>query len=263
MGVGGRCLDRSCLGPFGGVGDGRPGEREARGRARQKTSSTRPVSVAFLIDPDGSLPGLLDGLRVEARNSDEEEDQENGGGATPGWFAYPRTVSSIRDARPADAARLAEIHAVSWQAAYRGLLSDAFLDGLTATTRLDWWKSRLARVPPRWAVLVVEDDAAVVGFVTIGHCDDDDRSVADAGELYAMYVEPQSWNLGFGRDLLVSVEDRFRADAYRTASLWVLRDNRRGRRFYETGGWTTDRAEQRLIIGSDAVTAVRYVKELE
>jgi GNAT superfamily N-acetyltransferase len=172
-------------------------------------------------------------------------------------------MTSIRDARPADAARLAEIHVGSWQAAYRGLLSDAFLDGLTSTSRLDWWESRLARVPARWAVLVVEDERGVAGFVTIGHCDDDDRRAEDAGELFAMYVDPGSWSHGLGRDLLVGAEDRFQVDAYRTASLWVLRDNQRGRRFYEMGGWQADGAEQRLIIGSDAVTAVRYLRQLE
>jgi GNAT superfamily N-acetyltransferase len=78
-----------------------------------------------------------------------------------------------------------------------------------------------------------------------------------------MYVDPDRWGLGFGRALLFSAEDRFRADAYRDASLWVLRDNQRARRFYERGGWHNDLAEQRLVIGSDAVTAVRYLRYLE
>jgi ribosomal protein S18 acetylase RimI-like enzyme len=172
-------------------------------------------------------------------------------------------MALIRDAVAADAPRLAEIHAVAWRAAYRGLLSNEYLAGLTPTTRLDWWNSRLARVPPRWAILVAEDEGEVVGFVTIGHCDDDDRRPPFAGELYAMYVDPDRWGLGFGRELLFSAEDRFRADAYRDASLWVLRDNQRARRFYERGGWHNDLAEQRLVIGSDAVTAVRYLRYLE
>ena len=172
-------------------------------------------------------------------------------------------MALIRDAEPADAARLAEIHAASWQAAYRGLLSDGFLDGLTATSRLDWWNSRLARIPPRWAILVTEDEGAVTGFVTIGHCDDDDRRLPVAGELYAMYVDPNQWGVGFGRDLLLAAEDRFRADSYTDASLWVLRDNQRARRFYERGGWRREDVEKRMVIGSDAVIAVRYLREFE
>ena len=168
----------------------------------------------------------------------------------------------VRDARPADAARLAEIHAVAWQTVYRGVLADAYLDGLTPTARLDWWNSRLARVPARWAVLVSEDEKELTGFVTIGHCQDDDRSEPDAGELYAMYVDPGRWDRGIGRSLLLAAEDRFRTDAYANASLWVLRDNQRARRFYELGGWETDGAHKRMIIGSDGVTAVRYLREL-
>jgi len=172
-------------------------------------------------------------------------------------------MSLIRDARPADATRLAEIQAASWRAAYRGLLSDAFLEGLTATTRLDWWVSRLARIPPRWAVLVTESEGDVTGFVTIGHCDDDDRRVPNAGELYAMYVDPDHWDRGFGRDLLLGAENCFRASGYTDASLWVVRDNQRARRFYEDGGWRADGLEKRMIIGSDAVVAVRYLRDLE
>jgi GNAT superfamily N-acetyltransferase len=158
---------------------------------------------------------------------------------------------------------LAEIQAVSWQAAYGGLVSGAFLDGLDATERLDWWIARLARIPPRWAVLVAEDEGRLTGFVTIGHCDDDDRRIPEAGELYAMYVDPDHWGVGFGRDLLLGAEDRFRAAAYTDASLWVLQDNQRARRFYEMGGWRGDGLEKRMIIGSDAVSAVRYLRDLK
>lgn len=180
-----------------------------------------------------------------------------------GLFPYARAVTYIRDARPTDAVRLAEIHAVSWKAAYRGLLSDAFLDGITVTDRLEWWQSRLARVPPRWAILVAEEAGRVSGFVTTGHCDDPDRRVPESGELYAMYLDPEFWGLGVGRDLLAAAEDRLREDAYLDASLWVLRDNSRGRRFYERGGWSADGAGQRMIIGSEAVAAVRYLRNLK
>lgn len=169
---------------------------------------------------------------------------------------------AIRDARSEDAVRLAEIHASSWQATYRGLLSEGFLDALDATSRLDFWTARLARVPPRWAVLVSQVGEYVTGFATIGRCQDDDRVRREAGELYAMYLDPGRWGHGDGRGLLLAAEARFREEEYSDASLWVLRDNVRARRFYEMGGWEADGAHQRMVIGSDAVTALRYEKRL-
>jgi len=215
--------------------------------------------VSFLVPSSDRAIGLFSAATIDTSRAGAGT-QAAGRGAPLVLFTYSPAMARIRDARPPDAARLAEIHVVSWQVAYRGVLADEFLDRLTSTTRLDWWTSRLARIPPRWAVLVTEDEGHVTGFVSIGHCADDDRSHSEAGELYAMYVDPLHWGLGFGRHLLVGAEERFRADAYTDASLWVLRDNQRARRFYELGGWRADGVEQRMVIGSDAVTAVRYLK---
>lgn len=167
---------------------------------------------------------------------------------------------TIRDARSEDAVRLAEIHTSSWQAAYRGVLSAEFLGALDATSRLDFWTARLARVPPRWAVLVSQVGESVTGFATIGQCQDDDRLTREAGELYAMYIDPVRWGHGDGRGLLLAVEDRFREEEYSDATLWVLRDNVRARRFYKMGGWEADGAKKRMVIGNDAVAAVRYLR---
>ncbi len=77
-----------------------------------------------------------------------------------------------------------------------------------------------------------------------------------------MYVDPERWGRGLGRDLLLAAEDRFLADEYHDASLWVLRENLRARHFYERGGWFVDGAEQRMVIGTQAMMAVRYLRAL-
>lgn len=166
----------------------------------------------------------------------------------------------IRAAVGGDAVRLAEILAISWRAAYRGVLSDGFLDGLTPTSRLGWWQQRLARVPPRWSVLVAETPDAVVGFATTGQCSDPDR--AESGELFALYLDPACWGDGVGSQLLEGAEAVMRTAGYRDAILWVLADNERARSFYEHRGWVTNGRTKRMIIGAEAVTAVRYGKTL-
>ena len=42
---------------------------------------------------------------------------------------------TLRNARPDDAEQVACVHVRSWQVAYRGLLADAYLDGLRAEDR--------------------------------------------------------------------------------------------------------------------------------
>jgi hypothetical protein len=44
-------------------------------------------------------------------------------------------VLSVRAATPDDAAAVAGVHVRSWQAAYRGLIADAYLDGLNPDDR--------------------------------------------------------------------------------------------------------------------------------
>ncbi|MBE3009160.1 hypothetical protein IL992_08125 [Microbispora sp. NEAU-D428] len=72
----------------------------------------------------------------------------------------------IRRAEPADAEAIAAVHVRSWQAAYPGLMPQAYLDGLTPATRLPVWNRLLGESsPPRTEVLVAEADGSVVGAV--------------------------------------------------------------------------------------------------
>ncbi len=169
-------------------------------------------------------------------------------------------MATVRPACLDDAAALAGVHVRSWQAAYRGVLEDEFLDGLSVSDREAWWMGRLARVPPRWAALVVERDGTPVGFATSGTTED--RVEPFWGELYALYVEPACWGRGLGRMLLTAAEGRLRADGFSDALLWVIEENEGARRFYEKSGWNADGPTKRMVIGPSGVTAVRYTKVL-
>ena len=62
-------------------------------------------------------------------------------------------MTSVRAATPADAAAIAGVHVRSWQAAYRGIVPDEVLDGLSLPDREQRWRSilraqRRARASP-------------------------------------------------------------------------------------------------------------------
>ena len=142
-----------------------------------------------------------------------------------------------------------------WQVAYRHVLPAHELDAMP----VDWsrWERRLADPPAGWSTFVAEDDARVVGFASVGPSRDE-RGV---GELYAIYVDPDAWSTGAGRALILRAEEQL-ASEYEEATLWVLEDNPRARRFYEVAGWRADGARKVEDRWGVAAAEVRYRKRL-
>ena len=56
--------------------------------------------------------------------------------------------------------------------------------------------------------------------------------------------------------------DRLRSDGFRSATLWVLRDNERARRFYERAEWSVDGVQKGDVVAGVPVTEVRYRRHL-
>lgn len=105
-------------------------------------------------------------------------------------------MAVVRPAHVTDAPRLGRIGLRAWQAAYRGLMPDEFLDGLSAEQRTASWERGLATPSePGQAQLVVEDDdGEVAGFVVTGPT----RSGEGTGEVRVLNVEPTRWAEAWG-----------------------------------------------------------------
>jgi ribosomal protein S18 acetylase RimI-like enzyme len=144
----------------------------------------------------------------------------------------------IRQATPKDAASLAMTEIASWRAAYQGLMPNALLSGLTHEQKTEDWRQNLLKhgASGRKRVLVAVSDTVAVGFVRVG-CDEADQ---EAGLIYLLYVLPEYWRHGVGTALMGAAMDELRDLGTRQAVLWVLRDNRPARAFYEALGWRSD-----------------------
>lgn len=129
----------------------------------------------------------------------------------------------------------------TWQVAYRGQLPDDLLDAMTAEVerRTAHWERMISLAAERrWMQLVVEEDGRLVGFATCGPVESEDAP--GTGELYAIYVDPDHWDHGHGRELIGAAVEQITAAGYGDAVLWVLESNARARRFYEVAGWHLD-----------------------
>ena len=150
------------------------------------------------------------------------------------------------------------MHVETWRVAYAHAFPREKLDSLSVDERAAGWEQWLARTEPRTKALVVERDASVIGFASVGPSRDPDADEA-VGEVYAIYVVPKEWSRGVGRRLLSEAAEAMRVAGFREAMLWVLDDNPRARRAYEAAGWTLDGGEKEdVVLGDVAITEVRY-----
>ncbi|TVY99672.1 GNAT family N-acetyltransferase [Trebonia kvetii] len=169
----------------------------------------------------------------------------------------------VRPARVEDAGQIALVHVRSWQGAYRGLIPQAFLDGLDVAQRTRTWERALAETDnPRAGVLVADDGGSVVGFVGYFPSRDPDADPDLIGEIGAIYVLPGAWGGGSGRRLMEAALGRLAGAGFTQVTLWVLDSNDRARRFYEAGGWSADGAAKQDDSRGFPLSEVRYRRSL-
>jgi len=166
----------------------------------------------------------------------------------------------VRPATGADALAIATVHVHSWQAAYRGLLPQSYLDGLHPLGRLDGWKDILdaTRWPTTGTLVLVADTGDVIGFAGLSPTRDDDQDQRSVGELQTLYLAPAAWRLGGGSMLLQAVQSHLRGAGFTVATAWVLETNARARTFYEHHHWRPDGTSKPHDWGTFVVTDVRY-----
>ncbi len=161
----------------------------------------------------------------------------------------------LRKAHINDVGPIAHLHAESWRNTYRGMLSDAYLDGTVHAERQAHWQKRFESPPENQYVLVAENEGQLAGFVCVYGVDD-----AKWGSLIDnLHVRPDLKGQGIGKQL---IQNAF-AWAYKNypqkgVYLWVFEDNVASRRFYEAmGGVNVERALHKNEDGTEGY-ALRY-----
>jgi len=167
----------------------------------------------------------------------------------------------IRLATPSDAPAIASIHVRCWQEAYRHIVPDAVLDSLSVAAHEQLWRHGLESGAADARLWIAEDAGSAVGFCATGSSSDDDAT-PETVEVGAIYLEPDRIGTGVGRTLFEHALKDLRERGFRTSTLWVLRDNRLARRFYEVAGWQPDGAEQASSRGGPGLIETRYRREL-
>ncbi len=176
--------------------------------------------------------------------------------STPGLLdVMPYSVMLLRPAEPEDAMAVARVHVRSWQAAYRSLLPEEYLDGLRPEDRARGYDfSHRNRLKPY--TIVAADGPEILGFATVAPSRDGDLPAY--GELCALYVDPGQWGRGAGAALIAASRGRLARLGFQNAFLWLLFGNARAARFYEIDGWSEDGQRKTDAIWGVTVEEVRY-----
>ncbi len=166
----------------------------------------------------------------------------------------------LRLALPSDAMAVAHVHVRSWQAAYRGLLPDDYLDQLRPEDRAARYDFA-TNDPAKPRTMVMEIDGDIRGFATI--MPSRDLDTPNHGELCALYVDPEGWGRGYGVALIRAARSHLSGSGLSSAILWLLEGNVRADRFYRADGWLPDGTRRTETMWGITVNELRYRRTLD
>lgn len=159
----------------------------------------------------------------------------------------------IRQAEPADARAIADVHALSWQGAYGGIIPFRALRAMIGRRGPDWWGNAIRRAA---SVLVVEMGGDVVGYATLGR--NRARELPQQGEIYELYIRPEYQGVGLGTRLFAAARSRLAAHGLSGLVVWALEDNVNATDFY-AGAGGRDVAEGVEVFDACALRKIAYV----
>jgi GNAT superfamily N-acetyltransferase len=149
---------------------------------------------------------------------------------------------AVRAATADDAGSIVDVAVSAWEEAFRGIVAPE-IDPRRAwdTDRI---RARLEERDRETEHAVAELDGTVRGYIVYGPSRDRDAP-RNAGEVWALYVDPAAWRRGVGRALIEHALAELRPAGYREVTLWTLAESQPARAFYEACGFAPDGAEQR------------------
>ncbi|MCP1385283.1 GNAT family N-acetyltransferase [Runella salmonicolor] len=169
---------------------------------------------------------------------------------------YLKKMNNYRIATPNDIETIANLHALSWQNSYRGMLSDDYLDNHVLADRIQVWTQKINEPPANQIIFVKEIDNIVVGFVcAYGSQTDEFGTFIDN-----LHVLPSFKGRGIGRDLMQEVSD-WSLQHFNQPKLYlkVLEDNHSARFFYEKVGGEKQALFSDMMPGGNNVRVWRCV----
>lgn len=186
-----------------------------------------------------------------------------------GNYIRLRKAGTIRQATIADALTISRIYAKSWKSAFRGQVPDAYLERLPENHWVPFFEKNLSN-GSLCAKLIYHNQTGVdaIGAVAYGAARQElpaggqivgkSLDYRTFGEIVSLYLLPQYYEKGYGRELLEAVQQEC-MQTYEGLYLWVLRENERAKAFYQKLGFCPTEEVCLCEIDGKQLTDIRYV----
>jgi GNAT superfamily N-acetyltransferase len=169
---------------------------------------------------------------------------------------------SVRPATARDAKAIAEIHVATWQAAYKDLMPEDYINKMTQEKRQAYWREAIEYSEPQ--LLVATDGEQLVGFVGYDRSRDA-KTRSTVGEIWAIYVAPDHWGKGVGLALWDGARDGLKEEGCTQVTIWVLLGNERALEFCEhAAGFKRDMTSLKTVdFGSVKLEEIRLKRAVD
>ena len=164
---------------------------------------------------------------------------------------------TIRLAKPSDAPDMAEVHARSWEVAYKDIIPMEYIKQKNAT-RPDLYKRIIT--DDNTTRYVIQVNGKTVGIMCIGtpECDDADDNYY---ELHGIYLHPDYYRKGIGTQAVNFAFGIARKLGKKFMNVWVFAENANSINFYKKCGFSADGKTNTREYGK-VLEAIRMRKEL-
>lgn len=143
------------------------------------------------------------------------------------------------------------IYVRSWQAAYKGIIPQDYLDSLSAMHWLPFLKD------DQYESYVIMDDEKYAGTSCI--CSARDEEMKGWGEIASIYLLPEYWGTGYAEHLMKAVMGALIKQGFKGVYLWVLDGNIQARKFYEKYGFIKTFDMMKTTVSGKELTEIKYV----
>ncbi len=161
----------------------------------------------------------------------------------------------IRKAKISDIPKIAKVHVDTWKTAYKGIISDEYLQNLSYKWSENAFLTIIKKQNHEITCFIAEGESGkIVGFAIGGI--ERSNNPKFKGELWGIYVATEHQRKSIGKSLVFAVVEKLLNLNINSMLVWVLKDNPY-RAFYESLGGLLI-GEKPIKIGKDELIEVAY-----